>query len=59
MRVEMISHPCILRGLPMAGALSKIKIWPQQKGTKSQRVASVLPSRETKRGRTWYVTIAF
>ena len=45
-RAEMLRHPCILRD-------------PQQRGAKSEVVASPLPSRVPKRGRKCYITPAF
>ena len=43
---NLLRHPCILRG-------------PQQRGTKSELAASVMPPRKPKNGRKCYVTAAF
>ena len=45
-RAELLHHPCILGG-------------PQQRRTKSELAASILPSGGTKRGRKCYITPAF
>ena len=43
---EVLCHPCIQGG-------------PQQRGTKSERAASTMPSRGPKSGRNYYITPAF
>ena len=56
---ENATPPLHSRGSPTPSAGSKISSGPEKRGTKSELVASTMPSRRLKRGRKCYVTPTF